>query len=105
MKTRSAPKMRKPPDRICDLTLYVYDQTPKSAAAFANLKGICHGNLEDKCRITLVDIKKSPLSAKENEIVAVPTLEKTFPFPVRRVIGDLSNTERVLAGLGLPRQG
>ncbi len=95
-------KGRKTPDRICDLTLYVFDQTPKSALAVANLNRICHENLEDKCRITLVDIKTSPLLAKTGQVVAVPMLEKTFPLPRRRVIGDLSNRERVLAGLNLP---
>ena len=105
MKTRSVSKTRKdkkPPDKIWDLKLYVIDRTLKSVTAFTNLTRICHEHLEDKCRIAVIDIEKSPQLAKENQIVAIPTLVKTFPLPMRRVIGDLSNTERVLAGLDLP---
>jgi circadian clock protein KaiB len=104
MKAGSVSKTRKdkkPPDKILDLRLYVIDRTLKSVTAFTNLTRICHEELEDKCRIDVIDIEKSPQIAKENQIVAVPTLVKTFPLPMRRVIGDLSNTERVLAGLGL----
>ncbi len=88
--------------KIWDLKLYVIDRNLKSVAALANLTRICHKSLEDKCRVTVIDIKKSPQHAKESEIVVTPTLVKTFPLPVRRLIGDLSNTDRVLAGLGLP---
>jgi len=104
MKARSASKTRKdkkPSDKILDLRLYVIDRTLKSIAAFTNLRRICHEQLEDKCSIEVIDIKKSPQLAKESQIVAIPTLVKTFPLPMRRVIGDLSNTGRVLAGLGL----
>jgi len=104
MKARSVSKTRKekkPPDKILDLKLCVIDQTMKSVAAFTNLRRICHEQLEDKCRIQVIDIERSPRLAKGNEIVAIPTLVKTFPLPMRRVIGDLSNTERVLAGLEL----
>ena len=104
MKTASISKTRKrkePPDKIWDLSLYVIDRTLKSVTAFTNLTRICHEHLEDKCHITVIDIETSPRLAKENEIVAIPTLVKTLPLPMRRVIGDLSNTERVLAGLDL----
>ena len=104
MKARSASKTRKDKkssDKILDLRLYVIDRTLKSIAAFTNLRRICHEQLEDKCSIEVIDIKKSPQLAKESQIVAIPTLVKTFPLPMRRVIGDLSNTERVLAGLDL----
>jgi len=104
MKTRSrskTPKDRKPPDKTWDLELYVIDRTLKSTTAFTNLTRICHERLEDKCRISVIDIEKSPQLAKENQIVAIPTLVKTFPLPMRRVIGDLSNTQRVLSGLDL----
>jgi circadian clock protein KaiB len=104
MKTGSVAKTRKdkkPADRTCDLKLYVIDRTLKSTTAFTNLTRICHERLEDKCRISVIDIEKSPQLAKENQIVAIPTLVKTFPLPMRRVIGDLSNTGRVLAGLDL----
>jgi circadian clock protein KaiB len=105
MKARSISKTRKgkkPPDKIWNLKLYVIDRAPKSIAAFTNLTRICHEQLEDKCRIEVIDIERSPRLAKEREIVAIPTLVKTFPLPMRRVIGDLSNTERVLAGLAMP---
>ncbi len=104
MKTRSATSKqegKEEPDRLCDLRLYVTNRTPKSVAAVTNLKGICRKHLEDRCRIEVIDIEKNPESAKEGQIVAVPTLVKTFPLPVRRVIGDLSNTVKVLAGLKL----
>jgi circadian clock protein KaiB len=77
------------------------DRTMKSVVALTNLTRICHEQLEDKCSIEVIDIERSPRLAKENQIVAIPTVVKTFPLPMRRVIGDLSNTERVLAGLGL----
>ena len=105
MKTRSVAKTRKdkkPPDKIWELKLYVIDGTLKSVAAFTNLTRICHEHLEGRCHIAVIDIEKRPRLAKERQIVAIPTLVKTFPLPMRRVIGDLSNTERVLAGLDLP---
>jgi circadian clock protein KaiB len=104
MKTRSrskTPTDRKPPDRTWDLELYVIDRTLKSTTAFTNLTRICHEQLDDKCSIRVIDIEKSPQLAKENQIVAIPTLVKTSPLPMRRVIGDLSNTARVLSGLDL----
>ena len=104
MKTKSAAKTRKDkktPDKVWDLRLYVIDRTLKSVAAFTNLTRICHDHLEGKCRISVIDIERRPGLAKENQIVAIPTLVKTFPLPVRRVIGDLSDSGRVLAGLDL----
>ena len=95
-------KEKKQPDKIWNLNLYVLDRKPTSVAAVANLTRICHECLGDKCRITVIDIEKNPEHAKASEIVATPTLVKTFPLPVRRFIGDLSNTARVLAGLDLP---
>jgi circadian clock protein KaiB len=105
MKARSVSKARKdmkPPDKIWDLRLYVSDRTLKSVAAFTNLTRVCHEHPEHKYQISAIDIEKSPQLAKENDIVAIPTLVKTYPLPMRRVIGDLSNTGRVLAGLDLP---
>ena len=97
------PKGKGPPDKLWDLRLFVTDQTPKSITAFTNLTKICHEHLRDKCRIDVIDIERRPHLARKNQIVAIPTLVKTFPLPMRRVIGDLANTERVLAGLDLPR--
>ena len=104
MKARSVSKTRKdkkPLGKIYDLRLYVIDGTLKSVAAFTNLTKICHDHLEGRCHIAVIDIEKRPGLAKERQIVAIPTLVKIFPLPMQRVIGDLSNTERVLAGLGL----
>ncbi len=86
---------------IFDFQLYVAGKTAKSILAFTNLTRICHELLEDKCHITLIDILKNPQLAKTGQIVAIPTLVKTFPLPMRRVIGDLSSTERVLRGLDI----
>jgi len=104
MKTKPPSKERKhtkPVRKKRKLSLYVSDRTLKSVAAYSNLKKICGEHPEAECRIEMIDIEKSPRSAVENEIVAIPTLVKTFPLPVRRVIGDLSNTEKVLAALDL----
>ncbi len=91
----------RPAAGLWELTLYIVGSTLKSAAALANLKRICHEHLEDKCRIVVIDLAKKPELARKMEIIAIPTLEKTLPLPIRRVIGDLSNTERVLARFGL----
>ena len=84
---------------VFDFQLYVAGKTAKSIAAYTNLTRICQGRLEDKCHITVIDILRNPQLAKSGQIVAIPTLVKTFPPPMRRVIGDLSSTERVLRGL------
>ena len=90
-----------PQGEIWDLNLYVIDRNQKSVAAIDNLTRICHEHLEGKCHIAVIDIEKSPQLAKKDQIVAIPTLVKAFPLPMRRVIGDLSNTDRVLTGLDL----
>ena len=84
-----------------NLRLYVAGQTPKSIAAFANLKKICEEHLKGKFRIEVVDLLKNPQLAKGDQILAVPTLVRKLPVPIRKIIGDLSNTERVLVGLDL----
>lgn len=84
-----------------DFRLYVAGKTAKSMAAFTNLTRICQEHLEDKCHITVIDILRNPRLAKAGQIVAIPTLVKTFPLPMRRVIGDLSIIERVLKGLDI----
>ena len=83
------------------LRLYVAGQTPKSITAFNNLTRICEERLNDKYRIEVIDLLKSPQLARDNQILAVPTLVRKLPLPVRKIIGDLSNTERVLVGLDL----
>jgi circadian clock protein KaiB len=81
------------------LRLYVAGQTPKSLAAFANLKKICEEHLSGKYRIEIIDLLENPRLAKGDQILAIPTLVRKLPEPVRKIIGDLSNTERVLVGL------
>ncbi len=83
------------------LRLYVAGQTPKSLAAFANLKKICEEHLSGKYRIEIIDLLKNPTLAAGDQILAIPTLVRKLPEPVRKIIGDLSNTERVLVGLDL----
>ena len=84
-----------------DLRLYVAGQTPKSTVAIANLKKLCAEHLSDRYRIEVVDLLKSPQLAAGDQIVALPTLVVRLPQPIRKIIGDLSNTERVLVGLQL----
>jgi circadian clock protein KaiB len=84
-----------------ELRLYVAGQTAKSLQAFANLKRICEEHLDGKYKIEVVDLIKNPELAKGDQIFALPTLVRKLPEPVRKIIGDLSNTERVLVGLDL----
>ncbi len=86
---------------VWDLKLYVAGQTPKSLTAFANLKKICEEHLRGKYRIEVVDLLKNPQLARGDQILAIPTLVRKLPVPIRKIIGDLSNTERVLVGLDL----
>jgi len=83
------------------LRLYVAGQTAKSLRAFANLKHLCENYLGGRYRIEIVDLLQQPTLAKGDQIIAVPTLVRRLPPPVRKIIGDLSNTERVLVGLDL----
>ena len=88
-----------------NLRLYVAGQTPKSIAAFANLKKICEEHLKGKYNIEVIDLLENPKLAKGDQILAIPTLVRKLPEPIRKIIGDLSNTERVLVGLNLyPRE-
>jgi circadian clock protein KaiB len=83
------------------LRLYVAGQTPKCLRAFANLKRICEQYLTDRYRIEMIDLMDNPALARGDQILAVPTLVRRMPEPVKKIIGDLSNTQRVLAGLDL----
>lgn len=84
-----------------ELRLYVAGQTPKSLAAFANLKKICESHLQGKYRIEVIDLLVHPELARADQIVALPTLIRKLPPPVKRIIGDLSNKERTLVGMEL----
>ena len=88
-------------DKTWELRLYVAGQTPKSLAAFANLKKICEEHLEGQYEIEVIDLIKQPQLASDDQILAIPTLVRKLPQPLRKIIGDLSNTERVLVGLNL----
>lgn len=83
------------------LRLYVAGQTPKSLTAFANLKKLCETHLAGRYEIEVIDLLVNPQLAKGDQILAIPTLVRQLPAPVRKIIGDLSNTERVLVGLDL----
>jgi circadian clock protein KaiB len=79
----------------------VAGQTPKSIRAFANLKVLCEKHLKDRYKIEVIDLLENPEMARGDQIVAVPTLVRDLPNPVRKIIGDLSDTERTLIGLAL----
>ena len=83
------------------LRLYVAGQTPKSVIALANLKQICDEHLADQYEIEVIDLLINPQLASGDQILAVPTLVRRLPEPIKKIIGDLSNTERVLVGLDL----
>ena len=98
-------RRRQAPSAKWELRLYVAGQTAKSLQAFANLKRICEEHLAGEYHIEVVDLMKNPQLAKGDQILALPTLVRKLPEPVRKIIGDLSNTERVLVGLDLrPRE-
>ena len=97
--TKKRPK--KKGEKLWTLRLYVAGQTPKSLTAFANLKAICEEHLPGCHEIEIIDLLVNPQLAKGDQIIAVPTLVRKLPLPVRKIIGDLSNKERVLVGLQL----
>lgn len=105
MKTKLTPKpaplrlKKRPPNALWQLRLYVIGDTVKSLAAFSNLKQICETHLKGRYRITVIDLLKKPQLAKGDQILAVPTVVRKLPSPVRTVIGNLSDTARVLVGL------
>lgn len=84
-----------------NLRLYVAGQTPKSLTAFANLKQLCEQYLAGRYVIEVVDLTRQPQMAQADQIVALPTLVRKLPEPIKRLIGDLSNTERVMVGMEL----
>lgn len=86
---------------IWNLRLYVAGQTQKSITAFANLKKICEEHLAGKYRIEVIDLLINPQLAKGDQIIAIPTLVRKLPEPLKKIIGDLANTERVLVGLDI----
>jgi len=89
------------PGKTWELRLYVAGQTPKSVKAFHNLKTICEEHLAGQYHIEVIDLLEDPQLAEGDQILAIPTLVRKLPEPVKKIIGDLSNTERVLVGLDI----
>jgi circadian clock protein KaiB len=99
-KRKKARKGAKTAEETLKLRLYIAGQTPRSLAALANLKRICDEHFDGKkYRLDVIDLVKQPHLAHEDEILAIPTLVRSLPVPIRKIIGDLSNTDRVLVGL------
>jgi circadian clock protein KaiB len=98
---RRASAPQRQPAKLWQLRLYVTGQTPKSLTAFSNLKKICESRLKGRYRITVIDLLKRPQLAKGDQILAIPTVVRKLPKPVRTIIGNLSDTDRVLVGLDL----
>jgi len=96
---QSSSKPNRPPRYL--LRLYVAGTTPRSARAIANIKEICEEHLKGLYNLQVIDLYQQPVLAKGDQIIAVPTLIRKLPLPLRRIIGDLSNRERVLIGLDL----
>jgi circadian clock protein KaiB len=93
-------------DEHFDLRLYVAGQTPKAIRAFANLRKICDEHLAGRYRIEVIDLLDDPQLGRGDQILALPTLVRRLPQPIKKIIGDLSNTDRVLVGLDIrPRRG
>ena len=93
------------PDGVLRLTLYVAGQTPKSQAAIRNLETICAEHLgEGRYTIEVIDLRQSPQLAREHNIVAIPTLVRQLPVPIQKIIGDLSDTQKVLVSLQLDQR-
>jgi circadian clock protein KaiB len=100
VKPRAAAKLR-PLAKLWQLRLYVVDSTPKSQTALANLKQFCETHLKGIYRITVIDLLKQPQLAKGDQILAIPTVVRQLPKPVRTIIGNLSDVEHLLVGLDL----
>jgi circadian clock protein KaiB len=101
MKAKSVQRKNQNKDEVWELRLYVAGQTPRSLAAFSNLKIICEEHLKGKYHIEIVDLLLNPKLAKGDQILAIPTLVRKLPPPLKKIIGDLSDAERVLVGLDL----
>ena len=97
MPRKKAPR----PQKAWKLRLFVAGETPKSVRAFANLEVLCEKHLKGRYQIEVIDLLEHPHMARGNQIIAIPTLEIKLPLQVQKIIGDLSNTDRVLVGLAL----
>lgn len=97
----AAPAVAPQSGEVWKLTLYVAGQTPRSLGAFSSLKRLCEERLKGRYTIEVVDLLQKPQLARDDQIMAIPTLVRRLPAPLRRIIGDLSNADRVLVGLDL----
>jgi circadian clock protein KaiB len=98
---RNGKDRRNPPKDFWNLRLYIAGETSRSVAALTNLQQICDQHLQGKFHVEVVDLLKNPHLAEGDQILAVPTLVRRLPPPLKKIIGDLSNTQRVLVGLDL----
>jgi circadian clock protein KaiB len=105
MKTKTSSTAPRRPAKLWQLRLYVTDSTPKSLTAFANLKQICESHLKGCYHIKVIDLVKQPQLAKGDQILAIPTVVRKLPKPVRTIIGTLSHTDHLLVGLDLRAVG
>jgi circadian clock protein KaiB len=96
---KAAPKLKKAD--VWDLRLYIAGQTPNSVAAIANLRRICEERLQGRYRIEIIDLLEKPQLARGDQIIAIPTLVRKLPAPMKKIIGNLSIAERALVGLDL----
>ena len=96
-----SPKTEGSPTEKWELRLYTAGQTPKSLAAIRNLKKVCEAHLPGRYEIEVIDLLQNPRLAKDHQIVAIPTLVRKLPNPIRKIIGDLSDVDRTLVGLDL----
>jgi circadian clock protein KaiB len=100
---KSKSKKQSAPGSVAELRLYVAGQTPRSLAAISNLSKICAEYSEEQYHIEVIDLAKNPALARNHQILAIPTLVRSLPVPIRKIIGDLSDTERVVVGLDIAR--
>lgn len=104
--TRTRPCKPDPKEpEVWNLRLYVAGQTPKSVRAFTNLKAMCEEHLKGRYQIEVIDLRKNPQLARGDQIVAIPTLVRRLPLPLRTIIGDLSNSILLLVGMDLQKLG
>lgn len=94
-----------PVEEVWEFKLYVAGHTPRSVTAISNLKALCEEYMPGRYQIEIIDLIERPELARSDQVVAIPTLVRNLPGPIRRIIGDLSNTERVLVGLQVKRPG
>jgi circadian clock protein KaiB len=96
-------KLKKPAasNNVVELRLYIAGQTPKSLAAISNLNKICAEYSKEEYHLEVIDLAKNPALARNHQILAIPTLVRSLPVPIRKIIGDLSDTERVVVGLDI----